>query len=273
MTPLEPFLLFFQLRPLIRGQLTMLAPDRRLLLAQVEHVVEVLVEHFHQPLGHGVVQCRRRDAGAVRTGRAVEPDRAVVARLAVATLADEDERSEANVAPADSVAYVTRDGRDLRLADEFPALLVHAAALDHGPEPHEPDGASQSGIAVDDAEHGVRRPRATRSSMQPFHASKDSPPHSSSARSCLPPSARTPTTPSTGTLTTFPALRTRRRSASERVRHASRPSFSVATTRDTALFESGAALRSGWSALRIRRLLPPAKYVAITASLTSGIRR
>jgi len=44
-------------------------------------------------------------------------------------------------------------------------------------------------------------------------------------------------------------------------------------TRDTALFERGAALSSGWSAPRIRRVLPPARYVAITASLTSGIRR
>ena len=48
---------------------------------------------------------------------------------------------------------------------------------------------------------------------------------------------------------------------------------SVATTRDTALFERGAALSSGWSAPRIRRVLPPAKYVATTASFTSGIRR
>src|SRR5262245_51089295 len=35
----------------------------------------------------------------------------------------------------------------------------------------------------------------------------------------------------------------------------------------------GAALNNGWSAPRIRRVLPPARYVAITASLTSGIRR
>ncbi len=34
-------------------------------------------------------------------------------------------------------------------------------------------------------------------------------------------------------------------SASERFRHASSASFSVAMTRDTALFERGAALRSG----------------------------
>jgi len=32
---------------------------------------------------------------------------------------------------------------------------------------------------------------------------------------------------------------------SERVRHASRPSFSVATTRDTALFDRGAVLSRG----------------------------
>jgi len=49
--------------------------------------------------------------------------------------------------------------------------------------------------------------------------------------------------------------------------------FSVAMTRDTALFERGAALSNGCSAARIRRVLPPAKYVATTASFTSGIRR
>src|ERR1700681_4499161 len=42
---------------------------------------------------------------------------------------------------------------------------------------------------------------------------------------------------------------------------------------DTALLDSGAALSSGWSAPRIRRVLPPAKYVATTASFTSRIRR
>ena len=57
------------------------------------------------------------------------------------------------------------------------------------------------------------------------------------------------------------------------MRHATRPSLSVATTRDTAPFDRGAALSRGWSAPRICRVLPPARYVAITASLTSGIRR
>jgi len=62
-------------------------------------------------------------------------------------------------------------------------------------------------------------------------------------------------------------------SASERVCQAANSVFRVATTRETALFESGASLSRGWRAPRIRRVLPPAKYVAITASLTSGIRR
>src|SRR6266446_5026213 len=38
---------------------------------------------------------------------------------------------------------------------------------------------------------------------------------------CLPPSGRTPTTPSTGTLTTFPALRTRRAKPSRSEEHTS----------------------------------------------------
>jgi hypothetical protein len=38
------------------------------------------------------------------------------------------------------------------------------------------------------ASTGARKPRATRSSRQPFHAATDSPPHSSRARSWLPPS-------------------------------------------------------------------------------------
>src|SRR5205814_7133751 len=76
------------------------------------------------------------------------------------------------------------------------AQLVNAAALNRSPPPHQLDGA--------------RNPRATRSSRQPFHAENDSPPHSSRASRCLYPSDRTPTTLSTGTLTTFPARRTRR---------------------------------------------------------------
>jgi hypothetical protein len=38
-------------------------------------------------------------------------------------------------------------------------------------------------------------------------------------------------------------------------------------TRETALFERGAALSSGWSAPRIRRVLPPARCVTTMASL------
>jgi len=60
---------------------------------------------------------------------------------------------------------------------------------------------------------------------------------------------------------------------SERAVQAVSPSFSVATIRETALLESGAALSSGRSAPRIRRWFPPAKYVAITVSFTSRIRR
>jgi hypothetical protein len=51
------------------------------------------------------------------------------------------------------------------------------------------------------------------------------------------------------------------------------PSLSVVTTRETALFDSGAALSSGWSAPRMRRVFPPARYVAVIASFTSGSRR
>src|SRR5439155_13691414 len=90
------------------------------------------------------------------------------------------------------------------------AELVHATPLHGRPRPDLPDGPPQPGVTVDNSQRWRRKPRATRSSRQPFHASKDSPPHSSRARSCLPPSTRTPTTPNTGTLTTFPPLRTRR---------------------------------------------------------------
>src|SRR2546428_3804073 len=40
------------------------------------------------------------------------------------------------------------------------AQLVDTAALDRGPGPHEPDGASQPGIAVDDGQQ--RRPQPAR---------------------------------------------------------------------------------------------------------------
>src|SRR5713226_5744127 len=62
--------------------------------------------------------------------------------------------------------------------------------------------------------HGGLRPRLISASTKPAHASADSAPHSSSARSCFSPSASTPTAVSTGTLTTLPALRTRRARAS-----------------------------------------------------------
>jgi hypothetical protein len=47
----------------------------------------------------------------------------------------------------------------------------------------------------------------------------------------------------------------------------------VATIRDTALRDRGATWSSGAKAPRIRRMLPPAKYVASTAGLTSANRR
>src|SRR5216683_314026 len=104
---------------------------------------------------------------------------------------------------------------------------------------------------------GARKPRATRSSRQPFHADHAQHRHAHD---------------SSGTAhAQSEAIEVdvdQSRSASERARHASSPSFSVATTRETALLESGAALSNGWSAPRIRRVLLPAKYVATTASLT-----
>ena len=131
---------------------------------------------------------------------------------------------------------------------------------------------------------GTLSPRSTRSSRKPFHASFDSLPHISSDTSCFCPSASTATAASTGTLVTLPALRTRSAiasryryatssSANERFVHASHALLSVPTTRETALFESGAALSSGLSAPWMRRVFAPARYALATASLTSALRR
>jgi len=77
-----------------------------------------------------------------------------------------------------------------------------------------PDGAAQAGVAVDDAEQrGLQPPRAE-AVQAPLHASYDSPPRSSNSTSTFWPSARTPTTAKTGTLTTLPPLRTRSARAS-----------------------------------------------------------
>jgi hypothetical protein len=107
---------------------------------------------------------------------------------------------------------------------------------------------------------------------------------SSIASNCLRPSARTPSATSTGTPTTRFAIRTRSAIASRyryasstsvslRACHASSSWRSVATIRETALFDSGAAFSSGDSAPRMRRVLPPERYTAAIAALTSGIRR
>ena len=76
------------------------------------------------------------------------------------------------------------------------AQLVDAAALHWRRRPHEPDGAAQPLPSMMQS-NKARRPRATRSSRHPFHAAVDSPLHTSSAKSCLCPSGKPPTTPST----------------------------------------------------------------------------
>ena len=55
--------------------------------------------------------------------------------------------------------------------------------------------------------------------------------------------------------------------------HSSKRSFSRLTTRDTALFDRCSSPSSGFSALRIRLLFAPDKYVPKIASSTSRVRR
>src|SRR5262249_15226410 len=101
-----------------------------------------------------------------------------------------------------------------RLALEVPEF-VDSAALDRIRGHTKPTAVRSPGCPSITLQRGAVRPRATKSSRHPFQAAKVSPPgQSSRVSSCFWPSVRTATTPSAGTLTTFPALRTRSATAS-----------------------------------------------------------
>src|SRR5450432_1832956 len=98
---------------------------------------------------------------------------------------------------------------------------------------------------------GIRRPLEIKPSMNDFHASFDSAAQNSSANSRLLPSFNTAIAARTGNRLTLPALRmgnampSKKTYATSRLRkehifHASHCSLSVAKTRETALFDSGA---------------------------------
>jgi hypothetical protein len=96
-----------------------------------------------------------------------------------------------------------------RLALEI-AQFVNATALDRRPRPHQPDGAPQPGVTVDDRQH--RRPQPARNEIveAPLPRRERLACEQFQGEEPFAPSTRTPTTPNAGTLTTFPPLRTRR---------------------------------------------------------------
>jgi len=163
------------------------------------------------------------------------------------------------------------------------AELVDTAALHCGSSPHLADGSAQAGIAIDDRQD--RGPQAARDEIVETalpRRERLTAAQLESKQMLLPIGQDADGTedghahdPSGTAYTQGKAVELNvitSSSASERRRHASRPSYSVAMTRETALLDRGAALSSGWSAPRIRRVFPPARYVATMASLTCGIR-
>lgn len=90
------------------------------------------------------------------------------------------------------------------------AQLVHAAPLDRSLGPDEPDGALQPSIAVDDRQHRRLQPARDEIVEAPLPRRERLACAQLQGEELFAPSTRTPTTPNTGTLTTFPPLRTRR---------------------------------------------------------------
>jgi hypothetical protein len=164
------------------------------------------------------------------------------------------------------------------------AELVHATALHGGPRPDRTDGPAQAGVAVDDAEQRRRQapcPQIVQTPLPrlegfpaaaevqghqlllPVHEDRHDREHRHADHL-----ARTAHAQGQGIEIEIDEVEVAERPLLPPLQPRSLP-----TIRETALRESGAALSKGARAPRSLRVLPPARYVARTASLTSRSRR
>ena len=100
---------------------------------------------------------------------------------------------------------LTRERMVREIGDALDSITAEAALLLMFEDLHWVDDSTLDLISA----LGRRRPRSTRPSRNPLHASCDSLPHISIATSCFCPSASTASATSTGTLVTRLSIRTR----------------------------------------------------------------